>query len=101
MYSDVECPYCGAEQDICHDDGYGYAEDEAHEQECNDCEKTFSFTTSISFSYVATKAECLNGGEHQYKPTMTVPQRHTKMRCTDCCHERPCSETEMAQVLSA
>ena len=26
MYSDVECPYCGAEQEINHDDGYGYDE---------------------------------------------------------------------------
>lgn len=22
---DIECPYCGHEQDICHDDGFGYA----------------------------------------------------------------------------
>ena len=27
MY-DVECPYCGAEIEINHDDGYGYEEDE-------------------------------------------------------------------------
>ena len=31
---DVDCPYCKAEQDINHDDGYGYEEDGMYEQEC-------------------------------------------------------------------
>ena len=30
-------------QDINHDDGYGYEEDVTHEQECSNCEKTFVF----------------------------------------------------------
>ena len=51
--SDVECPYCGAEQEICHDDGYGYDEDGDYEQECGECGKTFAFTTSIHFYYSA------------------------------------------------
>lgn len=49
--SDVCCPYCGNGQEICHDDGQGYEEDQKHEQECNDCGKYFKFTTSISYSY--------------------------------------------------
>lgn len=49
--SDVKCPYCGHEQEINHDDGYGYEEGETHEQQCFECEKYFDFTTSISFSY--------------------------------------------------
>ena len=61
---DVECPYCGAEQDIDHDDGYGYEEDETYQQECSECEKVFSYTTSVSYSYEVSKAPCLNGGEH-------------------------------------
>jgi len=28
--NDVECPYCGAEQEINHDDGQGYDEDVLH-----------------------------------------------------------------------
>ena len=28
--SDIECPYCGKGQDVCHDDGFGNAEDVAH-----------------------------------------------------------------------
>ena len=46
MY-DVECPYCGKEQEICHDDGYGYDESEIYEQECDDCGRCYTYTTSI------------------------------------------------------
>ena len=56
--SDVKCPYCNAEQEINHDDGYGYDEDESHEQQCVSCDKTFKFTPSMSFSY---KVECQEG----------------------------------------
>ncbi|TQV71618.1 hypothetical protein FLL45_20935 [Aliikangiella marina] len=49
--SDVKCPYCGEEQEINHDDGYGYEEDERHEQYCVGCNKTFKFTTSITYNY--------------------------------------------------
>lgn len=49
--SDVKCPHCGEEQEICHDDGAGYEEDVNHEQHCRDCNKPFIFTTSVSYSY--------------------------------------------------
>lgn len=49
--SDVTCPYCHHDQEINHDDGYGYEEDRDFEQDCIHCEKTFVFQTSISFSY--------------------------------------------------
>lgn len=49
--SDVKCPYCNCEQEINHDDGYGYEDGGEFEQECIDCEKEFKFTTSISFNY--------------------------------------------------
>ncbi len=52
--TDVTCPYCGVEQEINHDDGYGYDESEDYEQECGDCEKTFNFTTGIIYSYQVT-----------------------------------------------
>lgn len=51
MTDDVKCPYCGHEQDIDHDDGYGYAEDGDYEQTCVECGREFNFTTSISYSY--------------------------------------------------
>lgn len=49
--SDVTCPYCKTEQEICHDDGYGYDDGEYFEQECVECDREFKFTTSITFSY--------------------------------------------------
>ncbi len=35
---------------------FGYDEGETHAQECRDCEKTFIFTTSISYYYDAAQA---------------------------------------------
>ena len=57
--SDVSYPYCGAEQEICHDDGYGYDEDTEHQQHCRDCGKQFTYTTAVSFDY-----EVFCDGEH-------------------------------------
>lgn len=87
--SDVECPYCGKEQEICHDDGYGYEEDARHEQYCGNCRKEFVFTTSIIFYYEAYKADCLNDGNHKLNPSHTLPKWATKMVCDDCDYERP------------
>ena len=81
---DAECPYCGAEIEINHDDGYGYAEDEKHQQECGRCGKTFVYTTSISFYYEVEKADCLNGGKHDYQKTSTYPPECATLRCTTC-----------------
>jgi len=49
--SDVKCPYCGEDQEINHDDGYGYSECDEHEQCCVSCNKYFKFTTLISYDY--------------------------------------------------
>lgn len=58
---DLECPYCGEGLEICHDDGFGSEEDELYEMECEYCEKSFVFDTSISYNYESYKADCLNG----------------------------------------
>ena len=47
----VKCPYCKHEQDINHDDGYGYEENARHCQSCSNCNKEFKFTTEISYHY--------------------------------------------------
>jgi hypothetical protein len=59
IMSDVKCPYCEHEQEINHDDGYGYDEDRKHEQACTACRKYFQFQTSISYDY-----EVFCRGEH-------------------------------------
>lgn len=89
------CPYCKHEIEINHDDGRGYEEEILHEQECNNCGKTFVFSTHISFDYTLYKADCLNeGGEHDWKPTITYPKQFTKMRCTMCESERHTTKEE-------
>ena len=94
MSHDVNCPYCGKGQEICHDDGYGYVEDEVFSQECGDCGKTFVYTTSIHYYYEANKADCLNGSEHTFKPTHTYPRYYTRMRCADCDAQRQMTPEE-------
>jgi len=99
MNDDVDCPYCGKSQEINHDDGYGYVEDEAYEQECGECEKIFVFHTSINYNYSVNTADCLNGGEHRYRKTNTFPKRYTRMRCLDCSHERQPTANELTHIL--
>lgn len=85
MDRDVECPYCGAGNDICHDDGYGYEEDCVHEQECDDCCKVFAYTTSVSYYHQAHAAECLNGADHRFEPVQYYPPVFPDAkRCRDC-----------------
>ncbi len=94
-YYNIKCPYCDAEQNINHDDGQGYSEDEKHQQQCTECNKYFVFTTSISFYYEADKADCLNDKEHDFKPTHTIPKEYFRMICTMCDEERTPTEEEM------
>jgi transposase-like protein len=82
--SDMQCPYCGADQEVCHDDGHGYSEDQRHEHECSECEKSFVFTTRISFDYTPTKADCLNGAPHELELSKTWPRNLTTWRCKVC-----------------
>ncbi len=84
--NDVICPYCNEEQEICHDDGYGYDESKTHNQECGDCGKTFTYTTSISFYYEAEKAPCLNGESHKWNNIAGFPNGYfsNRQRCKWC-----------------
>lgn len=91
---DLNCPYCGSELEVCHDDGFGYQEEVRHEMQCWNCEKNFVFTTEISFYYSAEKADCLNGGDHKYKLTNTFPKEFSKMSCEDCDEQREMTDEE-------
>lgn len=97
---DINCPYCNAEQDINHDDGYGYEENETHNQQCEECDKYFTFTTSISYYYESEKADCLNGGGHDFEATKTFPVEFSQMRCSMCDDERKPTESEMTEILN-
>jgi hypothetical protein len=45
--SDINCTHCKEEQEINHDDGYGYEEGETHKQYCHNCKEYFFYTTTI------------------------------------------------------
>jgi hypothetical protein len=79
---DIECPYCGHEQDVCHDDGFGFEEDVAHEVECHECEKSYVFHTSIMYDYSASKADCLNGSPHDLE--VHDGRLYKREQCRDC-----------------
>jgi len=98
--SEIECPYCGHEQEVCHDDGENYEEGKANEMECYECEKYFVFYTTFSVDYESKKAECLNGEGHTYKPTHTHPRERSRMRCDQCDKERQPTEKEWEEILN-
>lgn len=95
MKNDMECPYCGAEQEVNHDDGYGYAEGVKHEHTCSECGKVFVFETYISFSYEPFKADCLNGAEHNLRFRIAIPREYSRMTCMDCDYERYATKEEI------
>lgn len=99
--SDVKCPYCGEYQEINHDDGYGYEEDVIFNQQCDDCDKIFVYTTIMSFSHDAEKADCLNGSDHNWKEQITSPKQYTKMYCTMCGETRNPTDSEMEEILTS
>jgi hypothetical protein len=85
-----KCPYCDAELEIDHDDGYGYDENEKHNQECRNCGKSFVYTTSMLYAYELEQADCLNEGEHSFEPIFGVPKELFvgMERCKVCGEER-------------
>ena len=95
--TDVTCPYCGHQFDICHDDGHGYDEGRQHEDTCPQCEKNFVFTTYISVTHKAYKADCLNGEPHRLDKSKTYPPQFAVMRCKDCDYERQLTDEEKEQ----
>jgi len=86
--SDLFCPYCDAGLDVCHDDGFGYEEGEAHEMYCDECDKIFVFYTHISFDYHPQKADCLNGSPHNFSDWRKLWEHDGFVRedriCRDC-----------------
>lgn len=96
--SDMECPYCGADQEVCHDDGAGYSEGVKHEHTCSRCEKTFVFETMHVLYFEPQKADCLNGAPHDLRMSLTYPVRYSKMRCTHCDFERDPTPDEFSDA---
>lgn len=96
--SDVKCPYCNKELEVCHDDGFGYDEDEAYEMECSECGKSFVFFTRISVNHIPYQADCLNGAEHKFRLQATQPRAFSQMICDDCYKTRDLTQEERLKL---
>ena len=96
MSDTIDCPYCGEENEINHDDGFGYEENVNHEMECRHCNKVFMFTTSISYSFEPFATPCLNTEEdsHEWKLSMTFPREFSRMVCQHCEKKRQLTPEE-------
>lgn len=101
MSRDMKCPYCNADQEVCHDDGAGYEEDVLHEHTCSECDKSFVFTTATVHYYHPYKADCLNGSPHDLHLTNTFPREHSRMKCRTCDYERTATDEELSAVTGA
>ena len=83
----IECPYCGWEQETP-DDGYSY-DVGIHRKECAGCGRSFAYETTISISYEAYAAPCIDGdAEHDWKETGTFPRCFRKLQCSVCGEEK-------------
>ena len=85
MNDTVECPYCNydVEMDIEHYKGY-------QEYQCPECKKNFEVLAQPTIEYSnCGKADCLNGGEHEWKPQVGLPKIYFKGRyvCKNCSAE--------------
>jgi hypothetical protein len=88
MWSDLNCPYCDGAIEVCNDDGFGIDESRPWSMDCPHCSKAFVFHSSLSLTYVAEQADCLNGGEHKMIPYPHYPRYYPGwQQCETCGHE--------------
>ena len=82
--NELECPYCGEDLgdyvDDCHESDVEY------EYECSKCGKSFIFIIEYYPCFSSYKADCLNGGEHEYENMIGAPEEAFKgrKRCKNC-----------------
>lgn len=88
MSNILECPYCEKEQsnpENLSDDSI----DKNMQVTCNDCGKNFIYVAELDIDFHSYEADCLNGGEHDYKPMVGYPDEYFagRKRCKKCSHE--------------
>ena len=95
--SGMQCPYCDANQEAPHGDD-SLAEDLRHEHECSECEKTFVYRTQVSYRFITSKADCLNGSPHQLEFLNGRTVEYSGLRCKHCDYTRNCTEQEFEEM---
>ncbi len=71
---DLTCPYCEEEFEIeyeCFD-----VHCNTNKTECPTCEKTFVFSAEVSVDLYPEKADCLNGGGHEWHKQSGCPREY-------------------------
>lgn len=82
----IECPYCEAN---CAEPEESIAYNEILRWHCHECDRTFVYTAELSVYYTSEKAECLNGGAHDWKQIIGCPIEYfaKRRRCSMCNEE--------------
>jgi len=80
----LTCPYCDYSFDIGH---YDKEAGDRYEQECYACNKYFAYEIEFHITTTTYKADCLNGGEHEWTTIPCYPEFMTQRYC-------PCGRSE-------
>lgn len=62
LTDNLVCPYCGHE----HMDSWEISDGPSF-YTCHECDKNFNYDTEITRTFTSSKADCRNGGEHDFK----------------------------------
>lgn len=91
------CPYCNKE---CEADSELRNPSENYEHECEHCEKNFVYTIDYDIIYYEEKADCLNGGKHNYEKICGYPRElfENKRRCSMCDKEITINDANSEEV---
>lgn len=80
----LTCPYC---EIVFNEPNEHLAPGERSETDCPECEKYFAYAIRYEIITTSYKAECLNGGEHEWTTQTCYPEFMTQRVC-------PCGESE-------
>ena len=96
MSEEVKCPYCEKYVELDIEEHYeGYSE-----YECPECNMNFEVFAEPTIRYtVGYKAECLNGGEHQWKQHIGYPKWYFtgKYLCRTCSARKTVKEEQRTE----
>ena len=84
------CPYC--EEDI-EEPEECYNTEKTYNEQCPYCKKNFVFTVELCLEYQTSPADCLNGGDHDYRKTKGTGGLHEYAIsiCNICKQEKTCT----------
>ena len=80
----LTCPYCEKE---FKEENDGEGPYKRYDAECPHCDKSFAYEIEIEIITTSYKADCLNGGEHEWEIQECYPEFMTQRTC-------PCGESE-------